>query len=100
MIKNHDINKFYKCLVYGHPKQKTATLSAYLFKDSKNNRVIISNEKKKGYTQIVTKYTVLEKYNNNTSLLEVQLITGKTHQIRAHLAFIGHPIIGDRKIWN
>jgi len=97
LFKNHEINKHYTCLVYGHPKQDTATLKAYLFKDNKKNRVIISNEKKKGYVEIITKYTVLKKLSNNTSLLDVELITGKTHQIRAHLAFIGHPIIGDGK---
>lgn len=97
MIKNHEISKFYRCKVLGVPTPSTKTLKAYLFKDSKNNRVIISDEKKKGYTEIITKYTVIEKYKDGTSLLEIELVTGKTHQIRAHLAHIGHPIIGDGK---
>lgn len=97
LIKNHKIEKYYKCLVYGHPKIKSATLKAYLFKDSKANRVIVSSEKKKGYVEIITKYTVLNTFKDGTSELEVQLITGRTHQIRAHLAFAQLPIIGDGK---
>ena len=68
-----------------------------LFKDNKKSLVYISDEFKKGYQKIITSYSVLEEYENNTSLLDVQIETGKTHQIRAHLAHIGHPIIGDGK---
>jgi len=63
--------------------------------------VYVSSENKKGYRPITTEYTVLEENTSkNYSILEVILHTGRTHQIRAHLGFIGHPIIGDRKIWN
>ena len=71
-----------------------------LFKDTSKSLVYISDLPKKGYSKIITSYSIIESYSNNTSLLDVSIETGKTHQIRAHLAHIGHPIIGDRKIWN
>ena len=96
-FKNHEIKKHYKALVYGIPKIKKANLEAYLFKDSKKSIVYVSDEYKKGYQKIITKYTVIKSFENNTSLIDVEIKTGKTHQIRAHLAHIGHPIIGDGK---
>ena len=96
-FKNHEICKKYLALVYGIPKVKYARLENYLFKDNKKSLVYISNDFKPGYQKIITSYSVLEEYDNNSSLLEVQIETGKTHQIRAHLAHIGHPIIGDGK---
>lgn len=97
-FKNHEIEKHYKTTVYGIPKVKKAKLEAFLFKDSKKSLVYISNEPRKGYQKIITSYEVIkEDKKQNVSVLDVKLETGRTHQIRAHLAYIGFPIIGDGK---
>lgn len=97
-FKNHEIKKYYKCKVYGIPSHKHAKLEAYLFKDSNKSQVYISDAPKKGYREIITEYTIISSdIKENTAILEVLLHTGRTHQIRAHLSHIGHPIIGDGK---
>ena len=97
-FKRKEIKKEYKCTVYGLVSPKEKTLKDYLFKDNKKSQVYISSTPKKGYQEIITKYKVIsENKENNTSILNIELVTGRTHQIRAHLAFIGHPIIGDGK---
>ena len=93
-FKEGNVNKFYLARVKGVLKDKEKTLSSYLVKG--DGQVKVYGEKVKDSVKIITKYKVLQE-EVDESLLEVELITGKTHQIRAHLSFIGHPVIGDNK---
>ena len=100
-FKQHEIEKHYSAMVYGILPKKKDILHAYLFKDAKKSMVYISDTPKKGYRPIVTSYTVLkEDKKQNTSLLDISIETGRTHQIRAHMAHIGFPILGDEKYGN
>lgn len=92
-IRNREIHKFYHCICEGHMK-KSGTLSAYLTRLDK--RVEISNKQTENSKPVELNYTVIGE-NEKHSLVEIELLTGRTHQIRAQFAHIGHPLVGDVK---
>ncbi len=95
-IKSREIDKRYLAVIHGTPKQKSRTLEGYLEKNTDKNKVYLSNKKSDNNLTIKTRYNTLES-KGGLSLIEVELITGRTHQIRAHMASIGHALLGDGK---
>lgn len=97
-LRDRELVKLYLCAVSGVPERREATLTAYLKKLPEENRVVVSDRKTPDNLTIKTRYKVLETRGEPpASLVEVDLLTGRTHQIRAHFAHIGHPLLGDGK---
>ena len=95
-IKDRELDKRYLAIVEGTPKPKEGSLKGYLFKDAAKNRVFVTDGPKPGAKTCQTNYKVLDS-RNGLSLVECELITGRTHQIRAQFAHAGHPLLGDGK---
>lgn len=102
ILKDRSLHKNYRCVVLGKTEEKV-TLKAFLVKNERTNEVHISKDDQVYSVPIETRYTrlsVLAKESTLLSLLDVLLVTGRSHQIRAHLSFTGHPILGDKKYGN
>ena len=95
-IKDREMDKRYLAIVEGTPKRSEGSLKGYLFKDAKKNRVFVSNTPQPGSKTCQTNYITLAT-RKGLSLVECELITGRTHQIRAQFAHAGHPLLGDGK---
>ena len=95
-IKDRELDKRYLAIVEGTPKPRDGSLKGYLFKDAKKNRVFVTDTPQAGSKSCQTNYKTIAS-KNGLSLVECELITGRTHQIRAQFAHAGHPLLGDGK---
>lgn len=95
-VKDRELDKRYLAVIHGVMKPENGELKGYLFKDAKKNRVYVTKTSQPGSKTCITKYQTLKK-SRDLSLVECELITGRTHQIRAQFAASGHPLLGDGK---
>lgn len=95
-MKNRELHKYYLCVAHGAPSPESGIAEGWLVKDEARNMVEVYDSPRPGAKSVSTKYSVLAK-NHGFSLVEIELLTGRTHQIRAQFAHIGHPLLGDGK---
>ena len=95
-IRDRELGKYYLAIVKGAPRPAQGVLKGYLFKDAVKNRVYVTDQPQKGSKTAQTRYRTLAS-SNGLSLVECELITGRTHQIRAQFAHAGCPLLGDGK---
>lgn len=95
-FRTHTVQKYYEAVCVGNIPEKKARKEAFLKKNALNSTVTIHNKKIDGAVKIITSYEVM-RTDGLLSLVKVKLETGRTHQIRAHFAFMGYPILGDTK---
>lgn len=95
-VKDRELDKRYLAVIHGHITPEHGELRGYLFKDAKKNRVYVTPKSQPGSKTCITRYRTLQK-TKDLSLVECELVTGRTHQIRAQMAAAGHPLLGDGK---
>ena len=96
LIRDRLIEKYYLCVVFGQPSPAAGTLKHFLLKDERAKQVSVFDRPHPGARTALTRYRTLA-YHGRFSLLEIELLTGRTHQIRAQMAHVGHPLLGDTK---
>jgi len=96
LIKERLIDKFYLCVIHGKVTPSSGTYKSFMLKDERQKMVRVFDAPKPGAKTAITKYRTL-KTNDRFSLMEIELLTGRFHQIRAQFAYVGHPLLGDTK---